>query len=349
MCVTFFLFSLNKFQCTNFFENIHLYSNLGLNIAYRVLENHKDNSKITFVLSSRTEARFKGAAKLIETYANSLNPPRTIQCNPLILDLTDMQSILGATQQLRHDYDHINYLFVNAAQGVCDGINWFKAAKEFVVNPVKAVTDPGYRIENKGLKSKDEMGYLFQANVFGPHYLIYKVLKLLALGRATIVWVSSIRSKPASLAMDDLELLRSESPYESSKRLIDVLQLATYKELKNLDIYQYVVQPGIFISQATAKHLNWFTYYGMLLMFYIARVLGSYWHNIDGYRAANAPVYVTTFLDRDFERQDIKYGSATYSDGVEYIKPQEIDPEGKMEVYEFFKDKRSEWDRKLNC
>lgn len=319
-----------------------------MNIAYRQLEVVDPEYGLTFILTSRTVERAKEAGDSLESYNNTLEKPRSLKVVPLVLDLTDMHSVLAAVNNLKHDYSEINYLFVNAALGVCSGINWFKAVREVCINPVKAVSDPGYKIQKVGLTSKDDMGLVFQANVFGPYYLIRKIIPILSKGHCVIVWISSIRSDPAYLPLDDPELIESKLPYEGSKRMIDILHLATFKELSSSNIYQYVVQPGIFISQSFNQHLNIVTYYLMVLMFRLARMWGSYWHTIDPYKAANAPVYVTTFRDRNFERQDIKYGSATYNDGVEHIKPEEIDYTGKREVLEFMKKKEKEWDTKLD-
>ena len=266
----------------------------------------------------------------------------------ILVDFTNMVSILSAWYELNNNYQEINYFYVNAAQGVYDGIDWFGAVKEVCSNPIKAVTYPTYKIQKIGIKSKDGMGLVFQANVFGPYYLIRKLLPQLSKGKAKIVWVSSIMSDPKYLSMNDLELLQSDCSYEGSKRLLDLLHLATYKKLLNeYGIDQYVVHPGIFTSHSFFKYLNIFTYYGMLLLFYLARLLGSPWHNIDGYKAANAPIYVTHLANPRFEPHHVKYGSASSIDGMEYIKRTDIDPTGSSDVYNYIEEKCKEWDEKL--
>ncbi|SMN21103.1 similar to Saccharomyces cerevisiae YLR100W ERG27 3-keto sterol reductase [Maudiozyma saulgeensis] len=323
-------------------------STLGLNIAYRQIESQDPEDSLTFILTSRSIERAKEAGDAIKTFNDQREATREVKTVPLVLDLTDMKNVLNASITLNKTYKEINYVYVNAALGVCSGINWFRAIQEVITNPVQAVTDPHYKIQKVGLMSKDDMGLVFEANIFGPYYLIRKILQVLSAGKAVIVWISSIRSDPSYLPFNDLELIESSTPYEGSKRMIDVMHLATYKSLKAKGIYQYVVQPGIFVSQSFNVHLNIITYYLMMIMFYLARRWGSYWHTIDPYKAANSPVYVTTFRDRDFERQDIKYGSATYNDGVEHIKPEELNSIGKGQVLEFLSSKEKEWDIRLN-
>lgn len=324
-------------------------SNLGLNIAYRLIEKTPDNQTLTIVVTSRTLPRVKEVIELLKKKVQQLNKPLgCIIYDYILVDFTNMVSILNAWYELNNNYQEINYFYVNAAQGVYDGIDWFGAVKEVCSNPIKAVTYPTYKIQKVGIKSKDGMGLVFQANVFGPYYLIRKLLPQLSKGKGKVVWISSIMSDPKYLSMNDLELLQSDCSYEGSKRLLDLLHLASYKKLLNeYGINQYVVHPGIFTSHSFFKYLNIFTYYGMLLLFYFARLLGSPWHNIDGYKAANAPIYVTHLANPRFEPHHVKYGSATSVDGMEYIKRTDIDPTGSSDVYNYIEEKCKEWDEKL--
>ncbi|AGO13931.1 AaceriAGR068Wp [[Ashbya] aceris (nom. inval.)] len=258
-----------------------------------------------------------------------------------------MISVLGAAYELEKRYDAIHYFYANAAQGVYSGIDWIGATKAVLRDPLDAVTNPAYKIQRVGVKSKDGLGLVFQANVFGPYYLIRRIIPLLAKGKAKVVWLSSLMSDVKYLSLEDIELLRTDSSYEGSKRLVDLLHLATYKELKSLGIHQYVTHPGIFTSHSFYQYLNFFTYYGMLFLFYLARWLGSPWHNIQGYKGANAPIYVATLANPTFEHQALKYGSATYRDGMEYVVKHEIDPTGMHDAYKYIRDLAEEWDDKL--
>lgn len=318
-----------------------------MNIAYRTLEQIPSTSHVTLIVTSRTLPRVREVIDNIKQYSNRLNRQGIVDFDYLLLDLTDMVSIVSAAHELFKRYKKIHYFYANAAQGVFDGIDWLGACKELIANPVKGATDPHYKIQRVGVKSQDGMGLVFQANVFGPYYLIEKILPLLQEGKARIIWISSIMSDPSYLSFDDLQLLKSDSSYEGSKRLVDLLHIGQYSRLRKLGVTQYLVQPGIFTSFSYFKFLNVFTYYGMFFIFYLARVLGSPWVNISGYKGANAPVYAAMLINPTFENQDIKYGSATYKDGSEYIKIQEVDKTGASDVLKYFEQLKQEWDDKL--
>lgn len=322
-------------------------SNLGLNIAYRFIDNTPKDARLTFIVTSRTLLRVKEVVELIKRHVVEVGHIGVVDYDYILVDFTNMVSVLNAYYELNKTYKEIHYFFVNAAQGVYDGIDWIGAVKEVISNPLEAVTNPTYKIQRIGVKSKDGMGLVFQANVFGPYYLIQKLLPLLKAGNGTIVWISSVMSAPKYLSLQDIELLKTDASYEGSKRLVDLLHLATYEERKKLGIHQYVVQPGIFTSHSFFKYLNFVTFYGMLLLFYIARLLGSNWHNIDGYKAANAPVYAALMTNPEFKDENLKFGSATTRGGSEYIKTQDIIPDNANEVYRYIKAKEQEWNVKL--
>lgn len=323
-------------------------SNLGINICYRLIEREEPGTKLTLIVTSRTLPRVREVIEQIKIFISKMEPKAIIvDYDYLLVDFSNMISVLNAYYELSKKYEAINYFFVNAAQGVYDGIDWISAVKDVLRDPLDAVTNPQYKIQKVGVKSRDGLGLVFQSNVFGPYYLIQKLVPQLSKGKARVIWISSIMSAPKYLSFDDLELLKTNASYEGSKREVDLLHMATYKQLREQGIHQYVVQPGIFISHSFYKYLNLFTYYGMLLLFYLARWLGSVWHNIDGYKAANSPVYVATFANVNFEKQNVKYGSATYRDGMEFIKIEEIDDTGATDVLKYMQQKKQQWDENL--
>ncbi|RLV87745.1 3-keto-steroid reductase [Meyerozyma sp. JA9] len=318
-------------------------SNLGINIAYRLLDETDPSANLTIIVTSRTFRKAKESIELIKEYADSKAASRAgiVEFDYLLIDFTDMVSVLSAYYDLNLKYKSIDYVFVNAAQGVYSGIDWVGACKQILRNPVEGVSFPDYKLQRVGVKTADGMGLVFQANVFGPFYLIHRIKPLLK--GASVVWISSLMSKPKYLSFDDLQLLRSPDSYEGSKRLVDLMHMGSYRELEKANVNQYVVEPGIFTSFSFFQYLNVFTYYGMLMLFYLARLLGSSHHTISGYKAANAPV--SCALSQ--EPKNVKLGSATSRTGREYLIRHDIDPTGAEDVAAYLNRLCDEWDEKL--
>jgi len=319
-------------------------SNLGFNIAVRLLEDLPNDKEITLIVTSRTLPKVKEVISDIKNYIINKIPDKIklVEFDYLLVDFTDMVSILSAYYELDKRYTRIDYLFINAAQGVYGGIDWLQAVVEVFQNPIQAVTNPTYKLQRTGVESADNMGLVFQANVFGPYYLIHRIKHLLANG-GRIIWIGSLMSHPKYLSFNDLQLLRSPESYEGSKRLVDLLHFGTYKQLKKEGVNQYLVHPGIFTSFSFFQFLNVFTYYGMLALFYLARFLGSKYHNISGYIAANAPVAAAIGKTK----QTSKVGSACTRNGKEYLIDEEVDTTGLEDVAEYLKDLANEWDAKF--
>lgn len=320
-------------------------SNLGINIAFRLIDLIPNDTNVTLIVTSRTLPRVKEVISDIQKHYRSKFTGRTgeLEFDYLLVDFTNMVSILSAFHLLDHKFKKIDYLFINAAHGVYSGIDWVQATKAVFTNILDAVTFPTYKLQRIGVTSTDGMGIVFQANVFGPYYLLHKIKHLLQ-GGGRVVWISSVMASPKFLSFDDLQLIKSPEPYEGSKRLMDLLHCGSYPLLlKNYDIVSYVVHPGIFTSFSFFEFLNVFTYYGMMLLFYIARFLGSQIHNISGYTAANAPV--TAALQGG--GQSVKWVSASDRWGREYTTSVEIESTGAEDVVNYIEELVIEWDEKL--
>lgn len=317
-------------------------SNLGLNIALRLLNEIPSDTNLTLIVTSRTLPRVKEVITTIKNYAEMNLPNRTgfLEFDYILVDFTDMVSILSGLVDLKKKFTHIDYVFINAAQGVYSGIDWIGACKSIAVNLLDAVTFPTYKIQRVGAMSADDMGLVFQGNVFGPYYFIHKLTPLLN-GGGRVIWISSVMSEPKYLSFDDLQLISSPEPYEGSKRLMDLVHVGVYEKWKKQKgISSYVVHPGIFTSFSFFEYLNVFTYYGMMLLFFIARWSGSTIHNISGYKAANAPIAAAL----GNRLQGKKIASSTKRNGEEFLEDIEIDPTGAEDVLAYMDKLTADWD-----
>ncbi|KAG0648913.1 3-keto-steroid reductase [Hyphodiscus hymeniophilus] len=284
----------------------------------------------------------------------------------------------------------LDVVILNAGMGGWIGVDWIPAFRDILLDLVDAVTWPTFKLPNVGavvkpqLSSKgpktaaedkqplllnqekmDEppLGEVFCSNVFGHYILSHELMPLLCRPSSAtsqvggkIMWISSIEALSDMFSVEDIQGLKSLTPYESTKRLSDLLALtATLPSVQNISApffdpvntttasknikdkkstgngrlvkpRMYTTQPGIFASEIMP--LNWFLVACYKLVFLIARWLGSPWHTISPYKSAVAPVWVALTENETLEDMGgakIKWGSSTDSGGNERVKKTEIE------------------------
>lgn len=271
----------------------------------------------------------------------------------------NMVSVLSAVRELENRYNKIDYIYLNACYAMFDGINWSMAIKEMFTNPMESFTLGTFKKQRLSKPTADGMGAVFQANVFAPWFLISRLIEkrtsasavfpdqpLLRQG-SKVFWVTSLTSANTPLDMDDIELTRTMASYEASKRLIDLLHIATYQTLQEkYGVQSLLVEPGIFKSTSFVPTLNVISYWGMMVTFYLLRWFGSPHHNIDPYKAASAFILLALQDEIDLS---IKYGSATYRNGSEYLYKQTVKYKSgeEIKVYEYVEGLNKVWNEKL--
>ena len=285
----------------------------------------------------------------------------------------------------------LDVVILSAGMGGWLGVDWLPAIRDVLMNPMDAVTWPKFKLPNIGAvvksqlssstsKTSDEakqpllsnqekpeeppLGEVFCSNVFGHYILAHELTPLLSRPSPSsqtggkIVLVSSIEGLPDHFSIDDIQGLKSRTPYESTKRLIDFLaltsELPSVKRIaapffdntetvtgtktttdqkangrvKSAKPRIYVTQPGIFASEIMP--LNFFLVAIYKLVFLFVRWMGSPWHPIDPYKAAVAPVWVALADSNELEEMEgngmkkCKWGSATNISGEERVMKTEV-------------------------
>ncbi|ODV91625.1 hypothetical protein CANCADRAFT_18106, partial [Tortispora caseinolytica NRRL Y-17796] len=266
-------------------------SGLGLGICKRLIDEWTGNT-LTIVVTTRTMLKAVQTVSCLADYARS--KPRQsgpVRFDYVLLDLSDMESVAVAARTLSVRFKHIDMFFCNAGIGDWNGVDYSILVKELFTDPIKATTEPGCKLQKVGTLSKDGLGLVFQTNFFGHYYIVRKLFDNLANG-GRVIWVSSMESYPKALSKDDIQALRSPTSYEASKRLTDLVYMATVdKWSAEYGIHQFLTQPGIVGTQIFAEYLNKVVIVLMIWTFMFCRLLGSKYHTVDAYRGACAPVY----------------------------------------------------------
>lgn len=270
----------------------------------------------------------------------------------------------------------LDSIIFNAGIGGWYGLQWSKIFGNIVTKGlVSATTWPTFKGALAGVvidpinggkekekeKEAPQMGGVFCANVFGHYVFAQQLVPLLSrptgspLPPGRIIWESSIEPGWESLSLDDFEATKTDAPYESTKRLTDLMALtSTLPASKpHVDRYFtandaqakapaaaarpkiYLVHPGV--VQTTIFPLNAFMFFWYNVVLYVARFLGSPWHPISAYNGACAPVWVALqeqgWLDAAGAER-VKWGTSTDIWGECRVKKTEVDGwgwEGRVE------------------
>ncbi|KAH8668071.1 3-ketosteroid reductase [Tricladium varicosporioides] len=280
----------------------------------------------------------------------------------------------------------LDVVILSAGMGGWIGVNWIPAIWAVIVDTVEAVSRPKFKIPNTGALAKSQssfqrynsqddeatqqllseqkkpdeppLGEVFCSNVFGHYILTHELMPLLSHPSTPtsqvggkIMWVSSLEAAADHLKLDDIQGLQSQTPYEDTKRLIEIMALTSelpsvkrviepYFDVENTTTWKspseekvvrprlYVTHPGIFASEIMP--LNSFFVAVYKLVFLVARWLGSPYHPIQPYKAAVAPVWLSLLETEELEELEghgshkAKWGSATDVSGNEKVMKTEV-------------------------
>lgn len=309
-----------------------------------------------------------------------------IEIEPLLVDLNSILSVHSAAKELNrrlHERSlRLDVLLCNAGIGGWDGVDWWGLIKQTLTSgPYSMMSRPSYKIARPGKvtprqlpptggstkkgeangsisKTGEEeppLGEVFCANLFG-HYLLghWVAPSLRRVGetegrQARVIWVSTLEAYARTFDINDLQGLTSSLPYESSKRLTDILALSS--ELPSTQPYVssyfsmgsstpvdgnnrskgkaneaanhanssrpkiYLSHPGICVTLIMPIHI--ILVYLQIFSFYIARIFGSYWHCITAWNGATAPAWLALAPEKVLDRLEGTDGKGKWGSTVD--------------------------------
>lgn len=270
-------------------------------------------------------------------------------------------SVQKLCKKLRQTTPKLDAVICNAGIGGWIGLNWPLAVFKVLTSWPSAVTWPSYKISGTGWVTKPQLpagteieepplGEVFCANFFGHYLLGHYLGPLLAWHspsegtRGRIIWLSSAEAYEHAFALNDIQGIGSKLPYESSKRLTDVMALTSALPSMSPVVDQYLdcppasakttkpriytTHPGICGTSIIA--LPFILEWAMFAAFYVARWLGSQWHTVTTDKGACAMVWLAlakqSTLDAMEEKEGVgKWGSATDFWGQERVERTEVE------------------------
>jgi 3-keto steroid reductase len=289
---------------------------------------------------------------------------RRVHFRPERLDLTSIISVQKLSRRLRKTTPKLDVVICNAGIGGWVNLDWGRAVWNILTDWTNATTWPTYKLSGVGWLTKPQvpapasgkevkeppLGEVFCANFFGHYLLGHYLAPLLAQHesneqtRGRIIWVSSLEAYTHALKLDDIQGIKSRQPYESSKRLTDVIGITSTlpssaplvdQYLGHADDTQHTTKPRIYVSHpgicgTTIFPLNPILDYCMFIAFYVARWLGSMWHPVTAEKGACAMVWLTLASQRMLDSMETaqgvgKWGSATDGWGQERVERTEVE------------------------
>lgn len=268
----------------------------------------------------------------------------------------------------------LDAVIFNAGYGGWSGLNWPLLLKQtFTVGPAQAYTFPMFKAAlpsstlppqelsgyKNSIESQPKLAEVFTANLFGHYLLAHQLLPLLsrsedsAVPAGRIIWTSSIDAEEQHLSMSDMQGFHSKAPYESSKRITDLISVTGDLPSVQKVSASYFTSPALAPSQQAKKPrfylthpgivctplfpLNAFLFFWYTVAMYLCRYLGSPWHTVETYIAACSAVWVALAPQEELDSVNahrVKWGSACDWYGRAATKKTEVEGwgwEGKVE------------------
>jgi len=268
------------------------------------------------------------------TYRYAAEFRRKVQLDIHRLDLSATRSVLQFGKEVSQKYPYISHLICNAGVATYSHLDLLVFFRQCLESPLLTIRHPAFNIQKVGVMSNDNLGFVWQCNVFG-HYVLFRSLQSLlskytahtrgASGPvpspARVLWMSSVDALPTYDPDSDPQLTKTDASYQASKSQIDLMTMELARrraksipEAKD-DIVHVLVSPGITATKMAAELLKpVFLEWLMLMFFYVCRSLGSPHVLFSTYKAAVAATHlslvslghVPASMDEDKSTKDIE-------------------------------------------
>ncbi|PVU90663.1 hypothetical protein BB561_004796, partial [Smittium simulii] len=279
--------------------------------------------KLTLVLACRNTKKANNAVKnLLNKYSN----PRLI-VETLSLDTSDLDSVVSAAKEIEKRFEYVNFLFCNAGALYIKSLNWKSILNGILTHPIEFLGSTEALNQEVGLVSKQNLGLSFATNFFGHYALIRKITHLMKKAPLVrrIIWTGS-HTSIYGFDKSDIQHIRGQTPYESSKYLTDQISVLLDTEiLAKYKIRSIVTEPGNvssnILSSLGNNVLNFLVYISFLtirLIFGVYRLTTTPWN---GSYAAYSTVFVS---DKDLDGTKKSFGLSSRL-GHNYVTRQKIE------------------------
>uniref|UniRef100_A0A6I8NCC7 3-keto-steroid reductase/17-beta-hydroxysteroid dehydrogenase 7 n=1 Tax=Ornithorhynchus anatinus TaxID=9258 RepID=A0A6I8NCC7_ORNAN len=220
-------------------------SGIGLALCRRLLA---EDDSVRLCLACRDPRRAEAArASLLASHPDA-------RLSSVRLDVSSLDSVLGAARDLRRRFRRLDFLYLNAGIMPNPKLNIKALVSSFFSRELFHVmsTADGLLTQEDGTTA-DGLREVFATNVFGHFVLIRELEPLLCRpdSPSRLVWTSSSNARRSNFSLDDVQHSRGREPYSSSKYVTDLLSVALNRKLNAQGVYSSVTCPGTVLTKLT--------------------------------------------------------------------------------------------------
>ncbi|KAI0944207.1 hypothetical protein AcW1_001966 [Taiwanofungus camphoratus] len=151
------------------------------------------------------------------------------------LDLSDIHSVLHFGKEISQKYPYISHLICNAGVATYSHIDYLIFFRQCLESPLLAVRHPAFNVQTNGAISKDNLGFVWQCNVFGHYVLVcpifsrppashaYALTSCLACRSVLMVFLMATVSRPSATFIIILLADRLDTLQVTGSSALDVL------------------------------------------------------------------------------------------------------------------------------
>ncbi|KAJ3171000.1 hypothetical protein HDU88_008034 [Geranomyces variabilis] len=318
-------------------------SGVGFGIMQRLIDRAVSlNAEATTVLvmgcRSRPRAEAARARLLAEAQKKrtAALPETLVQI--LIVDLSDTKSVFKACEEFKRRFNRLDALHLNAGILPCSSMDISTGVWNLLTRPsYVAQTGGDFFKQEVGAQTAEGLGAVFAANVFGHYIMAMELLPRMQRGSRVLWFSSTTAATPEFFDAGDLQCLTGKHPYESSKRLCEILAVQMHEVLKEKEVYSFVVSPGNCYTGLLGQGI--FIDVAMIVVLYLMRFLAISGCNISPRNGATAPLYLAAEVsDPAALDADVLYHSEISQFGSRSVRrialPDQQNPKAYVRIYQ---------------
>ncbi|KAM5236627.1 3-keto-steroid reductase/17-beta-hydroxysteroid dehydrogenase 7 isoform 2-T2 [Ctenodactylus gundi] len=170
------------------------------------------------------------------------------------LDVSSVQSVCRASQELKQRFQRLDCIFLNAGIMPNPQLNIKALFSGLFSRKVIHVfsTAEGLLTQHDKV-TKDGLQEVFETNIFGHFILIQELEPLLCHSDSPsqLIWTSSRNARKSNFSLEDMQHSQGQEPYSSSKYATDLLSVALNRNFNQRGLYSSVVCPGTVLTNMT--------------------------------------------------------------------------------------------------